>query len=153
MGDKFFLQRIKEVGRILFWENKITAGLIYSGLLINSIVVIGLIILFKSGQDVLIGHYNVFFGIDKLIKATNKNDLWELLTPPIVGLFFLIVSVLMSIFFILQLDRTVAGDKKNGEVFVSNRAISFIGSRLLLIGAWVVQLILAVYLLAIWLIN
>jgi hypothetical protein len=146
------IQKIKEVAVILFWENKITASLIGTSLLMNAVVWLGLFILVKKGQSVLIGHYNVFFGIDVLINLADKNSLGQLFLPPIGGIFFLLMSVIMSIFFILQLDR-VTIEEEIKEAFVSNKSLSFMGSRLLLIGAWLVQLILIVYLISIWFIN
>ena len=146
------IQKIKEVGKILFWENKITAILIGMSVLMNVVVWVGLFVLTRGGQDVLIGHYNVFFGIDVLVDLTDKNNLWKLFLPSIGGLFFLLVSVAMSFFLILQLDRGSVEDEIK-DSFVSNKSLSFMGSRLLLIGAWLVQLILIVYLISIWFIN
>ena len=153
MGDKKILQRVKDVGVILFWKNKITASLIYSSFVMWLVVVAGLFLLVRREQGVLIGHYNAFFGIDVLINTNDRAELWELFLPVLGGFFFLLVSVLMSFFFILQLDRTAVDLKEPKDSLVSNRAISFVGSRLLLIGAWLVQLVMIVYLIAIWLIN
>lgn len=152
-GRQKKIQRGKEIGKILFWRNKITASLIYTSLLINALVWLGLFILIKGDQPVLIGHYNVFFGIDILVNLSDRSSLWRLFLPPIGGLFFLILNIIMSVFFILQLDRVVTKEEIVKDAFVSNRALSFMGSRLLLVGAWLIQLILAVYFIAIWLIN
>ena len=152
-GEQKIWQRIKSVSVILLWKNKVTAGLIYTSLLMNALVWLGLFMLIKGGQNILIGHYNVFFGIDVIIDVTSRGDLCNLFLPAIGGLFFIVLSVLMSIFLILQLDRTTVISEKMTENFISNRAISFVGSRLLLIGAWFLQLVLLVYLVAIWLIN
>jgi len=152
-GKQKKIHRIKEISKILFWRNKVTASLIYTSLLINALVWLGLFVLAKGDHSALIGHYNVFFGIDMLINLADENSLWKLFLPPIGGLFFLILSVMMSVFFILQLDIVSAKEKKIKNDFVSNKALSFVGSRLLLIGAWLVQLILVVYLMATWLIN
>ena len=151
-GSPKGIKKIGRVGKILFWENKITASLIYTSLGSNILVWLGLFFLLKTGQHILIGHYNVFFGIDVLVDLADKNNLWKLFLPPIGGLVFLCLSVMMSIFFILQLDLDMS-DKMIKNSFVSNKALSFVGSRLLLIGAWLVQLILVVYLLTTWFIN
>ncbi len=142
---------LKEVSIILFRRNKITAGLIYTSLLMNIFLWGGLLFLFKKGQAILIGHYNVFFGVDTFIDIIHRSNIWELFFPAIGGLFFLLLNIAISIFFILQLNISVGEEKK--DVFISNRAISFLGSRLLLIGAWVLQLVLLVYLIAIYFIN
>ncbi len=152
-GDKNFLQRIKEVSRILFWENKVTMGLIYTSIAMNLLVWTGFFLLIKRVQGILIGHYNVFFGIDVLINTAEKSSLWKVFLPSIGGLFFLVLSILMSIFLILQLDRTAVVEDEIEGALISNKSLSFIGSRLLLIGAWLVQLIIIVCFIAIWRIN
>ena len=152
-GNQIFLQRMKEVGKILFWKNKITAILIYTSILINLLVSLGLFLLTKGDQTVIIAHYNVFFGIDVLVNIADKGSLWEVFLPPVGGMFFLMLSILMSIFLILQLDITASETEEAEGALVSNKALSFMGSRLLLIGAWLVQLIIAVFFITIWRIN
>ncbi len=151
-GSQNGIKKISKVGKILFWENKITASLIYSSLFVNAVIWLGLFFLTRGEQSILVGHYNVFFGIDILIDLADKNNLWKLFLPPMGGLFFLGLSIVMSIFFILQLD-VGAMEEEIENSFVSNKALSFMGSRLLLIGAWLVQLILVVYLISMWFIN
>jgi len=151
-GKKNNARKIKEVSKILFWKNKITASLIGASLLMNIIVWLGLFMLTKSERPVLIGHYNVFFGIDVLIDLVDRSNLWRLFLPPAGGLFFLGLSIGMSIFFIVQLDNNIV-ERTPKNSFVSNKSLSFMGSRLLLIGAWLVQLILVVYVIAVWFIN
>jgi hypothetical protein len=151
-GSQNGIKKIGKVGRILFWENKITASLIYSSLFVNALICLGLFLLTRGDTSILVGHYNVFFGIDILIDLADKNNLWKLFLPPMGGLFFLGLSIIMSIFFILQLDLGAAEEEIKNS-FVSNKALSFMGSRLLLIGAWLVQLILVVYLISAWFIN
>jgi hypothetical protein len=143
------------IGKVLFWENKIAAGLIYSGLVFNLSLWAGLILLMKKSQGVFIAHYNVFFGIDKMMDLSEGIDWWESLLVPAGGLIVWVLSVLVAIFLIIQFDDDVKIklSGKTEEVFVSNRSIGFVGSRLLLIGAWLLQLVLLIYLLAIWLIN
>jgi hypothetical protein len=151
-GKQDLVKKICKICKILLWKNKIAASLIYSSVFINILIWVGLFLLMKGNQGILVGHYNAFFGIDVLIDLADTDNLWRLFLPPIGGLLFLILSVAMSIFFILQLDiGAVDNEIKNS--FVSNKALSFMGSRLLLIGAWLVQLILMVYLVAIWFIN
>jgi len=145
-------QKIIEIGSILFWKNKIAAGLIYSSLVINLLVWIGLLALIKKSQEVLIVHYNVFFGIDRIVNLIEKNSLGEIFLVPMGGLVFLLLSIVVAIFLIIQFDDN-SEIKMGRNVFISNRSISFVGSRLLLIGAWLLQLILLVYLVAIELIN
>ena len=151
-GNQNGIKKISKVSKILFWENKITASLIYSSLFVNALIWLGLFLLTRGGQSILVGHYNVFFGIDILIDLADKNNLWKLFLAPMGGLFFLGLSMVMSIFFILQLDIG-ATEEEIKNSFVSNKALSFMGSRLLLIGAWLVQLILVVYLVSMWFIN
>jgi len=150
--EKKNARKISEISKILFWKNKITMVLIGTSFVLNIIVWLGLFMLTKNGQTILIGHYNVFFGVDTIINLAENGNSWELFLPPMGGLFFLVVSILMSIFLILQLDRGTS-EKEIKNSFVSNKSLSFMSSRLLLIGTWVVQLILVVYLISIWLIN
>jgi hypothetical protein len=151
-GDMKIRQKIIEIGSILFWKNKIAAGLIYSSLVINLLVWIGLLALIKKSQEVLIVHYNVFFGIDRIVNLIEKNSLGEIFLVPMGGLVFLLLSIVVAIFLIIQFDDN-SEIKMGRNVFISNRSISFVGSRLLLIGAWLLQLILLIYLVAIELIN
>jgi hypothetical protein len=151
-GDVKTRQKIIGIGSILFWKNKITAGLIYSSLIINLLVWLGLVALIKKSQEVVIAHYNVFFGIDKIVNLTEKGSLVEIFLVPMGGLVFLLLSIVMAVFLIVQFDDN-AEIKMGRDVFISNRSISFVGSRLLLMGAWLLQLILLIYLVAVELIN
>jgi len=152
-GVQKICQRIKEISIIFLWENKVTAWIIYTSLLFNFLTHFGLYILFRKGQAVLITHYNVFFGIDAIVNTTDNLRLWQLFIPPLGGLFFLLLSIVMSILLVIQLDRVVMDVTKKKNYFISSKSVSFIGSRLLLIGAWSLQLVLLIYLIAIWKVN
>ncbi len=141
------------MSQILLWKNKITALIIYTGLLLNLIIwgVLGWLLL--HSREIIIEHYNVFFGIDKIIDLTDKKNWWELLSIPLGGLIFLVLSFIMSVLLMIQFNSLPAITDKKINDLITNKSIGFISSRLLLIGAWVLQLILIVYSLMILRIN
>ena len=144
-------KRIKKVIISLLWQNRLTAIIIYSSLVLNAFVWVLFYLLIKNSQRILIGHYNVFFGVDRIIDISKKTGKLEILLPAMGGLFLIFLTVIMSIFLIVQFNekKTVS----DNVIFISNKSISFVGSRLLLISAWLLQLILIIYLIAISRIN
>ena len=108
-------------------------------------------LLIRNSQEILIGHYNVFFGVDKIIDLSKEAERLEIFLPAMGGLFLILLTIVMSIFLIIQFDEEKIA--KGNVNFISNKSISFVGSRLLLISAWLLQLILIVYLIAIGRVN
>ena len=152
-NKKIIVDKINKVCKSLFWKNKIAAGLIYGSLFLNGLFWLGIYFLVKNSQGIFVGHYNVFFGIDGFVDVSNGENWGNIFSVPMGGLFFLLLSIVMSIFLIMQFDKEVKEVDERSDSLITNRAISFMGSRLLLIAAWSLQLILLVYLIAIWKIN
>ncbi len=146
-------QELIKMSQILLWKNKITALIIYTGLLLNLIIwgLLGWLLIHNKG--IIIEHYNVFFGIDKMINLADRDSWWELLSIPLGGLIFLVLSFIMSILLMIQFNSLPAITDKKINDLITNKSIGFVSSRLLLIGAWVLQLILIVYSLMILRIN
>jgi len=143
------------VVKSFLWEDKVMMLIIYSALFLNLSVWIGLYFLLRKETEIFIAHYNVFFGIDFLIDIANGENRWQLLWVPAGGLLFWFLSFLLAVFLRKQFPATVQNkmSKKMPGELISNRSIGLVGGRLLLIGAWCLQVILLVYLLAIYRIN
>jgi len=143
--------KIKKISASLLWQNKLTAVIIYSSLGLNALVWLLSYLLMKNSQGILIGHYNVFFGVDKIIDLSNGVGKLEIFLSAMGGFFLILLTIVMSIFLTIQFDEEkIARDNIN---FISNKSISFVGSRLLLINSWLLQLILIIYLIAISRVN
>ncbi len=142
------------MSQILLWKDKITVTIIYTSVLLNLGVwlVMGWLLKYNS-QGVIIGHYNVFFGIDTMVDMSNGTSQWEILFVPLGGLIFLVLSFMMSVLLMVQFNNLSEKVDKKVDSLISNKSIGFISSRLLLIGAWILQLILLVYSLMILRIN
>ncbi len=150
---KIWRELIK-MSRILLWRDKITVTIIYTSVLLNLgvWVIMGWLLKYNS-QGVIIEHYNVFFGIDMMVDMVNGVSWWEILFIPLGGLIFLVLSFVMSVVLMIQFNTLSEKVDKKVDNLISNRSIGFISSRLLLIGAWILQLILLVYGLMILRIN
>ena len=142
------------MSQILLWKDKITVTIIYTSVLLNLNIwlVMGWLLKYNS-QGVIIGHYNVFFGIDTMVDMSNGASQWEILFVPLGGLIFLVLSFMMSVLLMVQFNNLSEKVDKKVDSLISNKSIGFISSRLLLIGAWILQLILLVYSLMILRIN
>ena len=153
-GVKIWKESIK-MSYILLWRDKATVLIIYSGILLNLVVwIIMGWLLRRNSQGVIIGHYNVFFGIDAIVDVTNRQSWLEILFIPFGGLIFLGLSFMLSVLLMVQFNKPLDGDaNRNVNDFVTNKSIGFISSRLILIGAWTLQIVLLLYSIMILRIN
>ncbi len=142
------------MSHILLWRDKMTVIIIYTSVLLNFGVWLAMGWLLKyNSQGVIIGHYNVFFGIDTMVDMSNGASQWEVLFVPLGGFIFLGLSFAMSVLLMVQFNNSSEKIDKKVNSLISNKSIGFIGSRLLLIGAWILQLTLLVFSLMILRIN
>ncbi|GEM_PF-1944641 len=150
---KTFVRKNLEVLEVLFWKNKVLVFLVYSSLFLNLLIWGVLFWFFKNaGEYNLIIHYNVYLGVDGILINDEPQSWFNLFLPAAGGFLFWLISVWLSVFLIFQLDR-FDNNKSALSSFISNRSISFVSVRILLISAWMLQLVLLVYIISLWVIN
>ncbi len=150
---KTFVKKNLEILGILFWENKILAFLVYTSLFLNLLIWGALFWFLKNaGEHNLVIHYNVYLGVDGILINDGPQSWFNLFLPAAGGFLFWLISVWLSVFLIFQLDR-FDNNRSALSSFISNRSISFVSVRILLISVWMLQLILLVYIISLWVIN
>ncbi len=142
----------------LFWKSGVFV-IIVVALVVNLLEWLWLWKMVKGSQEVLITHYNVFFGVDSVVNVGESGFFWKIFFVPLGGLIFIVLGAIISValflmlnYSILQSDSFSYVPKKNAKL-VDKLSIAYFGANFLLLATLLVQVILLVYLLSLKIVN
>lgn len=145
-------------------RDRIFISLAIGGLFLNIIIFIIIKIFINFDQSAFILHYNVFFGIDKISFNFNENPI-ELFLAPIGVLIIWVTNFVIAVFLYLtslqeqlqyiDVNKDLSKEEEGIEDVVSEKKIypKIFGSYLLLVGALIIAIVIAIYILSIILVN
>jgi len=157
---KSFLEEVK----LILFPDKLFFWLVLTSLVANLAVWLGVFYFSRQPKEVFIGHYNIFFGVDRFLNLHQAADIQELFFIPLIGLFFLLFNLFLAIFLVYQLkgrptiicrqgNNSSAQRQWRQDILITNQEIGLLGGKLLLMAALILQIVLSVYLIALKIVN
>ncbi len=153
---KSFFCRIGKIGNDcedifleLIWCNKLSAFFIYGGLILNFASWAVLWQLTKLNQEIIILHYNAYLGIDLMLNSS-ENLFPDLFLVAIGGIIIFLLDILLAallLYFSGFLDRKGKCEKEK------EMDVNLLGSNLIIVGGFLVQLAIFLYSMAILFVN
>lgn len=141
----------KEIFFELFWRKRFSAFFIYGSLLLNGAAWAVLWQLTKLNQEIIILHYNAYLGIDVMLNSADE-FFPDLFLVVIGGAAILLLDILLSAI-LLYLSDVLDKDKTKVGQLKKEMDVNLLGSNLIIVGGFLVQVAIFIYSMAILFVN
>lgn len=145
----------KEIFFELFWHRRFSAFFIYGSLLLNGVAWAVLWQLTKLNQEIIILHYNSYLGIDVMLNSAEE-IFPDLFLVVIVGAVILFLDIFLSAILLYLsgvLDGKKSGKKEKECESEKELDVNLLGSNLIVMGGFLVQVAIFIYSVAILFVN